>query len=121
MDDVAVFGVGDFGDAEFGVGRDDRARVVDLAAAGGVERGAVENQRWARRFDHRADFGVEVVEKGVVVVEAVGHAFFSIGMEASGYQVIALASIHSVLRHEGSMLSLSRKRLPFVTLDVSST
>ncbi|MGB6403481.1 MAG: hypothetical protein WBF26_11595, partial [Candidatus Sulfotelmatobacter sp.] len=26
-------------------------------------------------------FGVEVIEKGVVVVEALGHGFFRIGME----------------------------------------
>jgi hypothetical protein len=49
------------------------ASVVDLAAAGGVESGAVENERRARGFDDRADFGVEVVEEGILVVEAAGH------------------------------------------------
>src|SRR6202035_2065625 len=89
VDDVTVFGVGDFGDAEFGGGvgvgigggrgggfwRRDPAGVVDLSAAGGVEGGAVENERRARGLDDRADLGVEVVEEGVAVVEAVGHAW----------------------------------------------
>jgi hypothetical protein len=34
---------------------------------------AVENQGGARGVDHLADFCVEVVEEGVVVLEAVGH------------------------------------------------
>src|ERR1700693_1766771 len=79
MDDMAVLGVGNFRDAEFGAvirsgdGGSNPAGVVDLAAAAGVEGGAVENQRWARVFDHLAHFGVKVVEKRIVVVKAVGH------------------------------------------------
>ena len=68
------------------------AGVVDLAAAGGVEGGAVENDCWARGFDHRTDFGVKMVEKRIVVVEAVGHAFFSIGIEREGNQVVAIGT-----------------------------
>ncbi len=81
VDDVAVFSVGDFGDGELAIGRDDPSRVVDLAAAGGIESGAVENEPRTRRFNHRAHFGVEVVKEGIVVIEAVGHACFSIEME----------------------------------------
>ena len=53
VDDVAVFGVGDFGDAEFdgGVFRGKPSGVVNLAAAGGIEGGAVENERGTRGFE----------------------------------------------------------------------
>ena len=87
VDDFAIFGLGDFGDAQLGgvrwtfilcAGRcrvleNDPAGVEDLPAAGGIERGAVENQRRARRLAYLPHFGVEVVEEGVVVVETVGH------------------------------------------------
>ena len=46
---------------------------MDLAAAGRVEGGAVENDGWARSFGDVADFGVEVVEEGVVIVKAFSH------------------------------------------------
>ena len=81
MDDVPVFGIGGFGDTVFLISRNQPARVVDLAAAGGIERRAVENDRRARGFDHRADLCVKIVEKRIVVIEAVRHAFFSIGIE----------------------------------------
>ena len=79
MDDAAVFGVGDFGDSEFCVVGGDRAGVEDLAAAGGIEGGAVEDQGGPRSLVDFADFGVEVVEEGVVVVEAVvmGRDYFT--------------------------------------------
>ena len=80
MDDVAVFSVGDFGHAEFGFVRDQPASVVDLAAAGGVEGGAVENDGWTRGFEDGADFGVEVVEEGIVIVETVGQGLLRIGI-----------------------------------------
>ena len=73
MDDVTVFGVSDFGDAEFCISQNEPAGVVDLTAAGGIEGGAVKNERWPRGFDCHADFGVEVVKEGIVIVEAVGH------------------------------------------------
>jgi len=47
---------------------------VNLAAAGGVEGGVVENDRRARRVNDLPHFGVEVVEEGVVVIEAIGHS-----------------------------------------------
>jgi len=64
VDDVAVFGVGDFGDAEFdgGVFRGKPSGVVNLAAAGGIEGGAVENER-GRGFRGLNGLGVEVVEE----------------------------------------------------------
>src|SRR5271169_1862411 len=64
VDNSTVFSVGNFGDAELGIGRDDEAGVVDLAAAGGVEGRAVENEPRARGFDHRAHFGVKVIKEG---------------------------------------------------------
>ena len=73
MDDASVFGVSNFRDFELGVGGGDRAGVEDLAAAGGIERGAVEHECWTRAFDDFAHFRVEVVEEGVVIVETVGH------------------------------------------------
>ena len=73
VDDAAIFGVGDFGDAELAGGRREPSRIVNLASAGGIEGGAVENERQAGRVSDLAHFGVEVVEEGVVVVEAIGH------------------------------------------------
>ena len=51
----------------------DPASVEDLAAAGGIERAPVENQGRTGAVLQFADLGIEVVEEGVVVVEAVGH------------------------------------------------
>ena len=78
VNDAAVFRVGHFSDAEFRVSvrsidGGDPSRVVDLAAAGGIERTAVENQGGTWGVEDFADFGVEVVKEGVVVVETVGH------------------------------------------------
>jgi hypothetical protein len=75
MDDAAVFGVGDFGDTKFVVAGEEGAGIVDLASAGGIEGGPVENDGGTRGFEDGVDFGVEVVEEGIVVVEAVGHGF----------------------------------------------
>ena len=47
---------------------------MNLASAGGVEGGAVENECGTWRVNDVAHFGVEVVEEGVVVVEALGHS-----------------------------------------------
>ena len=72
--DSAVFRVGDFGDSQLGVGvGGDPSGVEDLPATRGIEGGAVENQRGTRGVEHFADFGIEVVEEGIVVVEARGH------------------------------------------------
>ena len=75
MHNAAVFSVGYFRDAKFVIiiCYRDVAGVVDLAAAGGVKGGAVKNDGRARRVLNLADFGVEVVEERVVVVEALGH------------------------------------------------
>src|ERR1700729_2880188 len=74
VDDFAVLAVGHFGDPKFGIGiGSNPAGVEDLAAAGGIKRRAIKNQRGAWVVDHFAHFGVEVVEKRVVVIEAVGH------------------------------------------------
>ena len=85
VDDHAVFGVGDFGDAQLGwvvrIASKDPSRVEDLSAAGGIKGGAVENQCWAWTFRRLPNFGVEVVEEGIVVVEAVGHAGFYLTTE----------------------------------------
>ena len=83
VDHLPVFGVGDFGDAKFrvGVSRGDPAGIVDLAAARRIESRTVQNERGPRCFDHGADFSVEVIRKGIVIVEALGHARFRIGME----------------------------------------
>ena len=76
VDDSAIFSVDDFGDAEsFGAGFD-RAGVENLPAAGGVEGGAVEDEGGAGISTDLCDFGFEVVEERIVVVEAVGHRIF---------------------------------------------
>jgi hypothetical protein len=74
MDNAAIFGIGDFNDAELAGGRREPSRIVNLASAGGIEGGAVEDKRWAGRASDVAHFGVEVVKEGVVVVEAIGHS-----------------------------------------------
>ena len=51
VDDAAIFGVGDFGDAELAGARREPSRIVNLASAGGIERGAVENERGAGRVN----------------------------------------------------------------------
>ena len=70
VDDLAIIGIGNFVDVEFGCPGGDRSGVEDLSAASGIEGGAVENQRGARVFDYVANFGVEVVKERVLVVEA---------------------------------------------------
>jgi hypothetical protein len=73
VDHSAAFGIGDFGDAKFRVRvGTDPACVEDLAAAGGIEGGAVENQPRTGRLEDLADFRVEIVEERIVVVETGG-------------------------------------------------
>jgi hypothetical protein len=97
VDDSTVFGFGDFGDVEPFIGGDQPTGVVDLASAGWVKSRAVENQGRARCFDYRANFGVKIVKKGIMVIEAVGHACFRIEMES---RVIKSPYIgHKILRH----------------------
>ena len=55
----------------------------DLSVAGGVKGGAVEDERRTRAVGEFADFGVEVVEEGVVVVEAGGHGQHYLNTENS--------------------------------------
>ena len=74
VDDSAVFGVGDFRDSESLVAVDgDGADVEDLSPASRVEGGTIEDDSWALACGNLFDFGLEVVEEGVVVVETVGH------------------------------------------------
>jgi hypothetical protein len=47
-----------------------------LSAAGGVESGAVENERRTGIFGDVLNLSVELVEERVVVVEASGHGRF---------------------------------------------
>src|SRR5689334_20077514 len=68
---VVIFG--DFDDVGARVRQSDRAGVKDLAAAGGIKSGAVEDERRTRIGDGVDDFGVEFVEKRIVIVEMVGH------------------------------------------------
>jgi hypothetical protein len=76
MDDAAIFGIGDFNDAELAGSRREPSRIVNLASAGGIEGGVVEDQRRAAIFvsGEFADHAVEVVEERVVVVETIGHS-----------------------------------------------
>jgi hypothetical protein len=82
VDHVTIAVICDFGDVKLvtGIrripGESDPARVKDLAPARGIESGAVENERGARTFDYLVDFGVEVVEEGILIVEAFGHGAF---------------------------------------------
>ena len=74
MDDAAVFGVGNFGHGNsFISGRND-SPVMYLAAAGGIERGAVQNYSGLWAFADLSHLGIEVVEERVVVIEALCHA-----------------------------------------------
>ena len=74
VDQLAILVLGDFGDAKFGVWvGGDPAGIEDLAAAGRIERRLVENNAGTWGFEHFADFGVEIVEEGIVVVETRGH------------------------------------------------
>jgi hypothetical protein len=52
---------------------------MNLTSAGGIESGAVENQRGAGRFEDGTDFSIKVIQEGIAIIEAVAHTFFSIG------------------------------------------
>jgi aminoglycoside/choline kinase family phosphotransferase len=95
VDDFAVLGVNNFGHSEIlrcvdagysirlsGAGRNNPAGIVNLPSARRIKRGAIENQRRPGAIDYRAHLGVELVKKGIVIVEAIGHFSdeFSIGM-----------------------------------------
>ena len=73
MNDSPIFCVGRFGDAEFLIAGNDPASVVDLPSAGRIEGSAIENQGGTVGCWEFLNFGFEVVEKGIVVVEAVCH------------------------------------------------
>lgn len=75
VDNMSIFVIDNFAHREFrvrGIRHGDPARVVNLAPAGGIESGLVENQSGARSFDNRANLGVEVVKEGIVIVETIG-------------------------------------------------
>src|ERR1700758_2732321 len=73
MNDPPVFRVSYLGDSEFLVAGNDPAGIVDLPSAGRIEGGAIEDYRGTVSSGKFLDFGIEVVEEGIVVVEAVGH------------------------------------------------
>jgi hypothetical protein len=69
MDDF-FFGVGDFDDPGAGEG----AKIVGLAARGGIKGGAVENHFPALAFLLTGEYlRVKFAEEGIVVVETLGH------------------------------------------------
>ena len=73
VDDASVCGISDLGDFEIFVFCGNDTGVEDLAAAGWVEGGAVEEKSWLGIRLKFTYFGFEVVEERVVVVEALGH------------------------------------------------
>src|SRR5581483_9881227 len=62
---TAAVGFGDFGDARLRPVRFKPASVENLAAAGGVESGYVEDDTWAVAGDDLSDLRVEGVEEGI--------------------------------------------------------
>jgi hypothetical protein len=74
MQDAPVFVVGDLNNRDLPSIGNKRAKIVHLAAAGGIERSSIKHNRVLpiarKRFDHA---GIEVVEKRVVVIEAFSH------------------------------------------------
>src|SRR5215472_8154781 len=75
MQDTAVFLVRDFGNRYFPfVSQHQPAGIVNLAAAGGIKRGAIENDGVpAFALNVFDDASIKGVEKRVVVVEASSH------------------------------------------------
>jgi hypothetical protein len=74
VDNSAVFGVGNFADANFVIPvRGDPARVEHLTPTRGIESGAVKNQSRTRAIENILDLGVEIVKEGIVIIEACGH------------------------------------------------
>ena len=74
MDDAAVCCVGNFGHGELFITGQNDSPVVYLAAAGGIERSPVQDYPRLWAFRDLPNFGVEVVEERVVVIEALCHA-----------------------------------------------
>ena len=74
MDDAAVCRVGNFGHGELFITGQNDSPVVYLAAAGGIERGAVQHDPRPWAFHDLPHFGIEIVEERVVVIEALCHA-----------------------------------------------
>src|ERR1700758_2521088 len=73
MNDPPVFCVSYLGDSEFLVAGNDPAGVVDLPSAGRIKGGTIEDYSGTAGRWEFLNFGFEVVEEGIVVVEAVGH------------------------------------------------
>src|SRR5215475_8266261 len=78
MDNATVFRVGDLGDSQVFISSRDDSCVVDLAAAGRIEGRLIEDQGRFWAFRDFPNLGLEVVEEGVVVVEALRHGDTSI-------------------------------------------
>ena len=74
MDNAAVFRVSNFGHGELFITAQNDSPVVYLAAAGGIERGPVQDYPRLWAFRDPPHFGIEVVEERVVVIEALCHA-----------------------------------------------
>jgi hypothetical protein len=78
MQDVSVFSFRDFRDAQpagfWLSSRNDPPSVKHLSAAGGIKRGAIQNE--GRTRIHRSDiayFRVELVQEGVVIIKVLSH------------------------------------------------
>jgi hypothetical protein len=76
MDDPAVLPLGDFGNSVFRCSRRDPSGVVDLAPAGWIKGSTVESNCRSRAFGDVADLPFKLLQKRVVIVEAIGHASF---------------------------------------------
>ena len=80
VQDAPIFLVRNFGNGNLLAIGHQHAEIVHLAAAGGIESCAIEHDGVAaiavERFDHAS---VEVVKKGVVIVEAVSSHSFNKG------------------------------------------
>jgi len=74
MDHSSAFGIGDLGNPVFRPARSDPSCVVDLPAAGRIKSSTIQSDRWPRRFGDVANLTFKFVEKGVAVVQPVGHA-----------------------------------------------
>lgn|SRR5579871_1876075 len=75
VDDPSIFSISDFGDAQLvgGILREDGTGIKDLAPARWIESSAVENDCRSWVLSCLADFRIEIIEKRIVIVEALGH------------------------------------------------
>ena len=74
MKDAAIFFVGNFGNGDLLAIGQHHSQIVNLTAAGGIKRRAVEhNCRSAAAIKNFNNLGVKVVEKRVVIVKSFSH------------------------------------------------